>query len=197
MTARTHDTHAEDVICSHEPSPDMSHPRSAEREWTHIAQRSPRHGSDRQDVQWRGSHADPCPDEHVVVPLGVWVQLLLDHSSKQRGRREVTSMLRPEGGPVQALSDPCAWMSNLFRTYLVLHEICNLSSPVAQSRPCASRSRVAEPLPVTLIGLRAGGVAVAAAGAAAVRTVRQRTGCADSWRRRLQSRSLRSGRPVA
>ena len=114
MTARTHDTHAEDVICSHEPSPDMSHPRSAEREWTHIAQRSPRHGSDRQDVQWRGSHADPCPDEHVVVPLGVWVQLLLDHSSKQRGRREVTSMLRPEGGPVQALSDPCAWMSNLF-----------------------------------------------------------------------------------
>ena len=27
--AHTHDTHAEDLICSHEPSPDMSHPRSA------------------------------------------------------------------------------------------------------------------------------------------------------------------------
>jgi len=47
------------------------------------------------------------------VPLGVWVQLLLDHSSKPRGRREVASMLSPEDGPVQALSDPCAWMSNL------------------------------------------------------------------------------------
>ena len=33
-----------------------------------------------QDAQWCGSHADPCPDEHVVVPLGVWVQLLSDHS---------------------------------------------------------------------------------------------------------------------
>ena len=112
MTARTHDTHAEDLICYHEPSPDMSHPRSAEREWTHIAQRSPRHGSDRQDVQWRGSHADPCPDEHVVVPLGVWVQLLSVPSSKPRDHREVASMLRPEGGPVEATSDPGAWMSS-------------------------------------------------------------------------------------
>ena len=70
MTARTHDAHAEVLIRSHEPSPDMSHPRSVERESTHIAQPLPRHGSDRQDVQWCGSHAEPCPDEHVVVPLG-------------------------------------------------------------------------------------------------------------------------------
>ncbi len=112
VASRTHDIHAEVLIRSHEPSPDMSHLRSGGGESAHIARLSPRHGSDCQDVQWRGSHADPCPDEHVVVPLGVRVQLLSDHSLKPRGHREVTSMLRPEGGPVQALSDPCAWMSS-------------------------------------------------------------------------------------
>ena len=33
MTARTHDVHSEVLVCSHEPSSDMSHPRSAEREF--------------------------------------------------------------------------------------------------------------------------------------------------------------------
>jgi hypothetical protein len=144
-----------------------------------------------------GEPCRPMSDEHVFAPLGVWVQLLSVHSSEPRGHREVGSVLRLEGGPVQALSDPCAWMSSCLLGRISFHESCNLSSPVAQSRPCASRARVAELLPVTLIGLRAGGVAVAAAGAAVARTLRHARGCADPWRRCSGWRPLRSEWPVA
>ncbi len=59
-----------------------------------------------------GEPCKPMSDEHVFVPLGVWVQLLSVHFSQPRGHCGVGSVLRLEGGPVQALSDPCACMSS-------------------------------------------------------------------------------------